>query len=200
MNKFKLNSSKLLLVEGRDEVEFFEAFFKYLNISEFQIINAEGKDNFQNHILSLKAVEGFNKIKIIGIIRDADQSAENSFISVCNSLKNADLDIPIHKNTFTDGEIKTGVFIMPGNKEKGMLENLCLQSVEGSKEIDCIERFFDCIPEKPKNIAKSKVQAYLSTRKNFVHSLGLAAKKGYWDFENEKFNELRKFIESYQET
>lgn len=195
-----LKSKKLLIVEGRDEVEYFEAFFKHLQITEYQIINAGGKDNLQTYILSLKALEGFKDVELIGIVRDADNNAENSFISVCNSLAKAELDIPKSNNLFTSGKIKTGIFIMPGNKKEGMLESLCLQTIESTKEYSCIERFFDCIPGKPKNIAKSRVQAYLSTREIFVHSLGLAAKKGYWDFEHAVFNELREFIKIFQET
>jgi hypothetical protein len=113
-------------------------------------------------------------------------------------LSNANFDTPKIQNTFIDNKIKVGIYIMPGNKNEGMLESLCLQIVEHEKEYKCIEEFFNCIPEKPKNIAKAKVQAFLSTRKNFVHSLGLAAKKGYWDFEHANLRELKKFIKNFQ--
>jgi hypothetical protein len=51
-----LKSEKILLVEGKDEVDFFEALFSFMEISDYQIINAGGKDNFKTYILSLKTI------------------------------------------------------------------------------------------------------------------------------------------------
>ncbi len=198
MKRLQIESENLLLVEGKDEVEFLEALFNSLNISNFQIINAGGKDNFKTHILAIKTMEGFANVKVFGIIRDADLNADNAFKSVINSLSAANLDMPVSIGKFSDATLKVGVFIMPGNKKEGMLEHLCLQLIEETEEHNCIENFFECLPVRPDNIAKSKVQAYLSTRKKFVHSLGLAAKKGYWDFKHNKLNELKTFLMNYK--
>ncbi len=196
MGKREITSEKILLVEGKDEELFFEALTKSLEIKNIQIIEIKGKDNFKTIIPNLINLKNFKDVKIIGVVRDADNDAQASFESICNSLKNAKLDCP-KTDAFTNGAVKVGIFIMPGKKQKGMLEDLCLKTIS-KNEKECIDTFFDCFPDKPKNISKSKLQAYLSSRKDFVHSLGLAAQKGYFDFNDETFTELKSFIENFR--
>jgi hypothetical protein len=41
-----------------------------------------------------------------------------------------------------------------------------------------------------------KIQTYLASKKPIVNSLGLAATKGYWDFEENCFSEIKQFLHS----
>lgn len=68
----------------------------------------------------------------MGIIRDAEQKeAIHAFNSIKNILKDNKLSFPenIKNNIKYDG-IKIGIFIIPDNLNKGMLEDLCLCSIE----------------------------------------------------------------------
>ena len=68
--------------------------------------------------------------------------------------------------------------------------------------IECIDSFMSCIAKNsdksdynlPKDIHKARCRAFLSTMEKDTPSLGVAAKKGYWDFDSEKLNPLLSFL------
>ncbi len=191
----EITKLKIIAVEGRDEDNFFSALFDYLGISDIQIIIFEGKTNYKKRIKSITKVSGFSKVQSFALTRDADNNPPlSAFESIKNSLKQAGLPIPESLNEFTETNPSVGVFIMPGNSKEGMLEDLCLQSIEKFPVIDCIDSFIDCSEEKPSNESKAKIMCYLATKGPSSSSLGLAAKQGVWDFDSESFTELKEFI------
>ncbi len=87
---------------------------------------------------------------------------------------------------------------MPGNEEEGMLEDLCLKSIQDSSAVVCIDKFFECInKDTVKHLSKAKVQVYLSTKPEIVSSLGIGARKGYWDLDNGCFKEFNSFLNNF---
>ena len=50
------------------------------------------------------------------------------------------------------------------------------------------------LKEAPTNKSKAKVQAFLSGMPKTVPQLGVAAKKGYWPFNNDAFLHIRNFL------
>ena len=95
MPEVEITQEVQLLVEGNDERNFFDAFIKYLSISNVQIHSFGGKDKLRSSLLGLVSAPGFRQIvKIVGIVRDADKSAERAFQSVRDSLENASLPAP----------------------------------------------------------------------------------------------------------
>jgi hypothetical protein len=93
----------------------------------------------------------------------------------------------------------TIAFIFPGGKKKkGILEDLCLASVAGENGISCVQEFFQCIrrnaKRKPKNLAKAKVCAWLASQEKSDLRLGEAAEKGYWNWDNPAFKQLKSFL------
>jgi len=84
----------LLLVEGREEVIFFEEFIRYHQLGKIQILEL-GKYSFRGRFLALTAATDFaDTVKSIGIVRDADDSAVTAFESISDVLKVARLPIP----------------------------------------------------------------------------------------------------------
>ena len=86
---------------------------------------------------------------------------------------------------------------MPGNSDAGMLEDLCLKTVENHPVMNCVNPFVDCISkleEAPNNMAKAKAQAFLAAMPELANSVGVGAQKGYWDFNSEELTELKLFI------
>ena len=64
-------------------------------------------------------------------------------------------------------------------------------------EDDCIDRFFECIESGGGTIrrpAKARTCAYLSTTNDPHVSVGVAAKKGVWDFKHDAFSNVREFL------
>jgi hypothetical protein len=66
-----------------------------------------------------------SNLRILGIILDADEHPDNRWQSIRNSLIAIYPDIPEQlpaAGLIHPGEIKVGVWMMPDNKERGMLE------------------------------------------------------------------------------
>ena len=79
--------SKILLVEGNDPRNFFEAFVRHLSIDNIQIQNFGGITQLRDFLEGLVGATGFRVVESIGIVRDAETSAESAFQSVQSSLK-----------------------------------------------------------------------------------------------------------------
>ncbi len=182
-------------VEGIDEINFFEAFLKHCKVDNFEIKAVLGKDNFKTQLKTLVASSGFSNVTKLVLIRDADESSENTFVSLQNTLKELSLPVPKQEGEFnTLNNLACGIYIMPLFPEKGMIENLCLQSINDTNDNLCIDKFIECVDKKPSNIAKAKAQIYLSIQNPMVSSLGIGAKKGYWNFNHQCFDKLRHFV------
>ncbi len=194
--KLTLREPKIILVEGLDDVKFFRALLKYLNIKNFQIIEVEGKNNFKT-VLKIISQEVVNKlVSVIVCIRDADNNFSGAFLSIKNSLKDSKLPFPDKANTFNNvNDIKTGVYVLPANQETGMIEDLCMQTIDKDKK-DCIEKYYNCLNIEVKNKSKSTIQIYLATQEPLTNSLGNASQEGIWNFNHECFAELKTFLEN----
>ncbi len=123
---------KVLLVEGDEDKRVIP-----------QIVEANGVkwgDKQKEWIVEIKALGSVEKLldkeeigvqlkasglKVLGIILDADESPADRWQSIRNCLIERYPDIPKQPPLFGlihPGEIKLGVWMMPDNKERGMLE------------------------------------------------------------------------------
>ena len=175
-----------LLVEGNDQRNFFEAFIEHLSLDNIQIQNFGGVNELRGFLLALANAPGFREtVQSVGIVRDAETSAQGAFQSVQGSLSNAGLPVPNQPERCAGSSPATTVLILPGNNRPGMLETLLCQSFGGSQEEACINAFFDCVEAIPKvsinNPDKARAYAYLTTKPTPHHSVGMAAKQSYWD-------------------
>jgi hypothetical protein len=195
-----ITKKRLLVVEGEDEINFFEKLLKYINMTDLvDIREVGGKAQFKNKMPVLQKASGFNKLEHIAIIRDADENAAGAFASIVGIINNIGLTPPGKAGQFSSSEPRVGIFIMPDNASKGMLEDLCLRTVEDCKVIECVSGFFDCVKEKelkhpPKNLSKAKAQAFLAAMPEIANSVGVGALKGYWGFDSEELKPLIHFL------
>ena len=208
----EITSRNILLVEGKDECNFFKAYLEYLNIVDtIQIIDIGGKDKFRLAYISLSNSPGFSQVERLGFIRDAEDDAVSAFQSIKDIIIEANtknsFNILVPKKPHEIEQNKTnsvGIFIMPDNTNPGMLEDLCLKSIESTSEYKCvgcfIKCFYDDFTENDKlefKKSKASVLAFLATRaigQDHPNALGIAALKKIWNFDNQCFNNLREFI------
>jgi hypothetical protein len=202
-NTIKIESDKILVVEGKDECNFFAAILEYEKINGIQVMDIGGKDKFKNTFPNLRNSDQFDKVHTIGFIRDAEEKdATSAFQSICSTLKNNQLPVPKTINTIINkSNIKIGIFIMPNNNDAGMLEDLCIESVKTYPIFACVDQYIECclsknLPENNKkfNRSKAKIQTYLASKTPIANSLGIAAQKQYWNFEQKCFSELINFL------
>ena len=193
----EIKNPKLLLVEGKDEENFFEVLLEKKGIEDIQIQRTDGKENLKKRFPVIKDTRGFKKLKSLAIIHDADNNIQGSFDRICKVLRNNELPNPKQPSSFTSNSPKIGIFIIPDGKNAGNLESLCLSTVN-SNTIQCIDPFMDCMKNKgypePKSPHKARCRAFLSAMKEDTPSLGVAAQKGYWDFDSKKLEPLINFL------
>lgn len=213
----EIRETKLLLVEGRDEEEFFRAFHQHLGIAGVQVLNYEGKTNLSDRLASLVLIPGFGRVVKLAITRDADESEKSAFQSIGYALKNCQQACPKALKRFTEGPPpQVGVFILPGGAEQGMLEDLCLRSVANHPVMACVDDFMQCLERNsrkpaseqqgqsaptcfPKNPSKARVLAFLAGMHEPDGRLGIAAQRGYWNFDHPSLQDLRQFLEHFRD-
>lgn len=119
----------VLVVEGRDEVLFFEALLARCGIGGFQVLPANGKDNIRPVLQAVVRSPGFARlVSAVGVVRDADDDGAAAFRSVCGALSAAGLACPSKHCEVVGAEPRVSVLIMPDGVE-GELETLsCVRS------------------------------------------------------------------------
>ena len=191
--------SKVMLGEGQDEVYFFDALLRQLQITDIEVREVGGKEQFKNKLPALTRMTGFSDVKTLAVILDADDNVDAAFKRAVRILADENLEPPKQPNQFSEGNPRIGIFIMPDNSKKGMLEDLCLKTVENKPAMECVDTFIECIVSElechPSNMAKAKVQSFLAAMPKITKSLGMGAQKGYWDFDSDELTELIAFID-----
>lgn len=193
----RINKRKLLLGEGIEEVKFFDALLRYLQISDVQTIQYGGKSNLKNMFPALVKSSGFSSVLSIGITRDADDDFQSAFQSVCSGIKKANLPIPEINNSFIGKNPKIGISIISGDGNTGMLEDLCLNSISDDPAIRCVDDFISCIQQvgcNPKNLSKAKIHTWLASRDRSDMKLGDAALAKCLSFDHSTYESLIKFL------
>ncbi len=195
----------VILVEGRDEINFFDALLRHMQIIpevDVQLKEVGGKENFRYELPAFLNDPNFSLVRAYAIVRDADTNAMDTLDSVQKLLKDYSQPCPENHACFASNKNNTltvGVYIMPGDPT-GMLEDLCLQSVKEHPIMPHVKCFMEQVQqtmgkEAPKNRSKATVQAFLSGMRYTVSSLGVAAQRRYWPFDNGAFGNLRSFLE-----
>ena len=188
-----IESKIQLLVEGNDQRNFFEAFIEHLALDNIQIQNFGGVNELRGFLLALVNAPGFRgTVQSVGIVRDAETSAQAALQSVQASLETAGLSVPNQPEERAVSSPAVTVLILPGDNRPGMLETLLCQSFVDTPEEACINTFFDCVKAIPavsiNNPDKARAYAYLTTKPNPHHSVGMAAKQSHWDLNHHVFN------------
>ena len=188
-----------LLVEGNDGRNFFEAFRDHLALSGMQIHNYDGVPDLPKFLRGFPGTSNFSQVRRIGIVRDAEKSADSAFQSVQSALRNAHLTAPSKASLFAEGNPQTGVLILPRDGS-GMLETVLSQSFAGTPVDSCIDEFFRCVKSEVGDEAlrpeKARAHAYLATMPEPHVSVGVAAKKKYWNLDHEAFRPIRDFLQA----
>lgn len=195
-----------LLVEGNDPRNFFRELVDYLEIEHLQIQNFGGVSELKSFLGVLVKQSGFDDtVRMIGIVRDAEATAEGAFQSVQSSLREAGLPVPGRPGEIAGAAPAVNVLILPGGQDSGMLETLLCRTFADTPVDRCIDDFFRCFADSEagariRNPDKARAQVFLATRKTPQMSVGVAAQKRYWgDFDHDVFREVRRFLSSLEQ-
>ena len=195
-----ITHSRLLLVEGRDPLEFFKALLRHLGLLDaIEIRDYRGISNLGNFLETLPNVSGFLGVDSMGIVRDAEsQQPDQAFASVCSHLNRGGFEVPPRLMAASGGRPAVSVFVLPDCASTGMLESLCLRMVEHDPAWTCVERYFTCLQEQnvalPRTTPKAQVQAFLASRGEYIPHLGLAAHRGHWPWDDAGLDCVKEFL------
>ena len=78
----QIQRSRIVAVEGKDEVHFFTCLLDYMGQEDFEVFDVGGTVQFNDKFPALVRRSGFLKVKKLAIIRDAEDNAENAFKSI----------------------------------------------------------------------------------------------------------------------
>ena len=195
----QVESSIQLLVEGNDQRNFFEAMVEHMALSDVQVRNFGGVDELSGYLVGL--VTGSNFLSIvrhIGIVRDAETSAASAFRSVQSSLRNAGLPVPAEPALVTGGEPSVSVLVLPDGADSGMLETLLCMTFAGTAVDRCIDGLFECANaaglDASKRPEKARCRVWLAMKPEPHLSVGVAAKRGYWNLGDPALEGVRTFL------
>ena len=198
--RLKIDADRLLLVEGKDEVNLLRALMGHCLDGglEVQVIDAGGKDKFPKNLKALHtAARARPTLRSIGVVRDADDDACGAFGSVCDHLLSVGYEPPPVHGQFSDAVPSIGVFIVPNGTERGAIETLCRRSKDDDVA-RCVDEYLRCLDKheamKSMNADKSFAHAYLAAMRNPVARVGEGARQGVWNFESTAFAELSRFL------
>jgi len=214
--KIQPNIKHLILCEGNDEKWFFIWYLEYLlnqghsELNYIQIEDIGGNENIKKQLGIWKLVSGFEQLKTIGIIRDAEKNADAAVHSINQCFTDNGLIVPnapFSLGVSLDGP-NTIYGILPGFNEKGVLQNgtledLCLQILKDKQsraKMDMIKEYLTEIQTKfdyqIHHIHKAKLHTYFASDDKFIGSkIGEAARIGAFDFESPKLMTFRKMFE-----
>jgi len=202
--------TKLLLVEGKDQFYFFKALLRHLRVLEtIEIRNYGGCEQLADYLNVLPAIDGFLDVTSMGIVQDAERDPASAFDAVRGALESARsrhsseprwerLSVPAEP-ILKAGEAPTiSVFLLPDANTAGMLEDLCLRSVQEDAALPCVETYFTCLGDRqvrlPANAAKAHLHAFLASRPKPDLLVGQAAEAGYFPWDSPAFQPVQQFL------
>ena len=206
----KIERSIQLLVEGKDTRNFFKALVEHMALTRVQVQNFGGVHELRSFLSAFVRAPDFTKVTSIGIVRDAERIAterpgggtENNpaaraFQSVRDSLERVKLPAPRHPVEPAGEHPAVRVFVLPGNNAPGMLETLLCKTFADDPVERCVETFLRCAEKSGNPVEhpdKARAHAWLATRRLPHVSVGVAAQKGYWDFDHGVLDGVRRFL------
>ena len=193
----RINRSVQLLVEGKDAQNFFEAFVRRLSLNDIEVQDFGGVDQFRQFLSAFVNESNFGTVRSIGVVRDAELSADAAFQSVRDTLEHHNLVAPQRPGESTSENPSVHVLILPGDGQPGMLETLLCRTLNRSPLNRCIDAFLQCAEESGHRVQrrdKARAHAWLATRPLPHVSVGVAALKGYWDLDHQALDAVRQFL------
>jgi hypothetical protein len=181
-NKPPISKSKVILVEGQDEVHVFLALLKKEELqAEIEVREMAGRRNLSRAVKTVTDDPGWKEFgQSLGIVLDADNDSEGSFQSACTALRGAGLPEPSNHlaPARSSTHPQTSVLIVPPGRQCGMLEDVFLFSVANDPAMTCVDEFFGCLarvlPEMPRPTSKALLRAFLTSWEILEES--------HWDF------------------
>lgn len=202
--------SKLLIVEGNHERDFFHAWLKILNREDIQVMPIGGKTRLRANLAILVKqrlfLDGF--VSSIVIVQDADDNPSSAFTSVQDAIREVGLPTPSRCLEMAQGNgLSVTIVVVPAADQRGALEELLLETVTEDSLLPLAITFIDTAittleasqqrnPPAPHRRGKAKVHAYLATFDEPDKDTGKAALAGVWNYTHHALTPLLTILQN----
>ena len=220
--KKKLDTPLIVAVEGVDFLHLLRCHYEKESANHFWLHDyndfggdeeARGKPLKQWLQVAWKQRDR-DKVKVLGVITDAEDDANATFDATVKALANAELPTPKKSGEVSPlrNGLATGVLVVPPGSESGCIEYCLLESPsEKTQHVrDCAAEFQKCAEESHRRAdvrlprtkgglerwrAKVAVRALIAGSLEPGQTLGDSSKTGLWDFESGQLKMVVEFIE-----
>ena len=162
-------TTRYLLVEGREDQEFFIRLAKHMAFDTdtwpLKIYQYCGRSGLRDRLRTLARPDTLEQIERIGIVRDADFNTD-AFSSVQDAIRNSQerntiqLPVPTQVKQWTEpceGRPNVGVLVLPTDGREGMLEDLIMDVFADDAVTSCMDSYFDCIRKSNLVVSENKL-------------------------------------------
>jgi hypothetical protein len=189
-----IKKTRLLLGEGIDEKNFFDAFLRHLGRErDVQTMHYGGKDHRRGFLGLLSGTKPeFTQVERLAVTGDADDDYAAVVARIRGELQECGLAQPEDRDFAELGGKRVGLFVCDRQ-----LETICLNSLAGTPELACIEAFLRCLNvhyDSQNEMEKVKCRSYLAYKDGTTLSVGIGAIKNYWNLASPAFSGLRDFL------
>lgn len=213
----RIEKRHLILCEGRDELFFLIAYLNSTHLSatpefseDIQVLDFGGNSDLLEQLKVLKVTPGFDEVKTLLIVRDAERDANAAIRQIRTALEKNAFTAPDGPHWWVKDEENNGIHIgfllFPGCDEApmaGTLEDLCafiLKEPAPPKLLEVVDRFLDQLKtERGRDFVhrfKTRLHTCLAVSDKYVGmKIGEAAKAGAFDWSDERLTPLREFIQ-----
>lgn len=200
----------LLLCEGVDEYYFLITYLNNYLIKQnpacdnIEVRDFGGNEELEKYLKSLSKMDGFEKVKSIAVIRDAEkdcnaakESLERIFCSIDKEIKNVLSEEPYYLLPHKNGSCW----------QNGTLEDLCIKILKDNAD-DALsaKKLKEHAEAYAAHIEADRKRPLIRKHKNLLHTylsgtdkyvgmkIGEAAKSGCFDWESNVLADLKNFI------
>ena len=206
-NKKTINTTNLILCEGEDATQFIIRYLTYLRkrdavFEDFLALDFGGNEELLTFLLDLPQYPGFDTVKSIIIVRDAEGNHDDAVKSVKSALTKSDLPVPPEPGTIEKNErLKLAFTLFPSlstSNRSGTLEDLYIENlteVYAEAVIGDVRSFLDNLKAKGRKFTwfhKAMLHTYFSVTDDYVSKkIGQATEAGAFNFECNEMGMLK---------
>ena len=192
---------KLVICEGPGDVSVISGLAKASGLTDMSFEYYGGRNKLEAFLRELPKRPDFTRreVESLAVTIDAEQNGAASWQKVQNAIRQGFGIELTTRSVFQGDSPKIGGFVIAGSDDKGMLEDLCLASVQDKPGFPCLAEYFRCLVEKTERKeyhAKAKFRAWMASQSDFELHAGKAADKGYLPWDSAAFDSLRQFLKA----
>ena len=199
--RYRIEQPKQVFVEGNDDYRIFGALLRQMNLSDVQLQSLDGIDNLRSSLQALKGVGGFQELRSLAVVVDADTNRDARSDLVRGALSDAGLTVPSQPlQLASDEPLSVAYVIVPHEGSGTMIEDVCLDPVVGDPAMQCVETYLECLdeiggaPPASSWTAKARTHAFLASRDRPGLRLGEVADSSVWPLDHGAFDPFRNLL------